>query len=449
MSRIMEQSFEFRQLGMKTLAWVLLAERPLAAQELQHALAIQEGDSDLDSGNLQTIETIISACAGLVTRDAESNIVRLVHATTQEYLQSKQHVYFPTAEMDIASACATYFCFGGLSWQYSVRIGARPKEGTEPYDAFLPYVANNWHRHAMRAPRVPESVINLLADRERGRLAALCYEAYVRVSDEQTLDLALYQYGFEQEDDMGAASLHLALLFKFLGVAETLINLNSYNVVRPEFAHKGVTPLMFASKRGFANIVRLLLQKGAKTNVVGVDGRTALMYAVGSGHESVVELLLSCRARVDVKLHQRTCLHDAVLKGNVAMARLLLDHGAKVDGDWNPIPFIFDNDHSKHYYDRRYDREGDWTPLCDARKADHKEMVKLLLERGANLERAVQAEKDLVNQHLRRNAAQQKSKSPKHDGPSSLIPPDASEETEFQHKTFWRRLLNKPLFSIR
>ena len=51
-------------------------------KELYHALAIEPGDKALNTDNVDEVEDIISVCAGLVTVDEESNIIRLVHYTT-------------------------------------------------------------------------------------------------------------------------------------------------------------------------------------------------------------------------------------------------------------------------------------------------------------------------------------------------------------------------------
>jgi hypothetical protein len=69
--------------------------------ELQHALAVEVGDSRLGEDNLERIERMVSVCAGLVTVDEESSIIRLVHYTMQEYFERTQEKWFPNAETDI------------------------------------------------------------------------------------------------------------------------------------------------------------------------------------------------------------------------------------------------------------------------------------------------------------------------------------------------------------
>ncbi len=58
-----------------------------APRELQYAIAVEIGESELDEENLPDIEDIISVCAGLVTIDEQSGVIRLVHYTTQEYFE--------------------------------------------------------------------------------------------------------------------------------------------------------------------------------------------------------------------------------------------------------------------------------------------------------------------------------------------------------------------------
>lgn len=87
MSRIQGQVPSSRDLAEQTLVWITRAKRPLSVLELQHALAMELGSSDLDEDNISQVTDILSVCTGLVTVDEESNIIRLVHYTTQEHFE--------------------------------------------------------------------------------------------------------------------------------------------------------------------------------------------------------------------------------------------------------------------------------------------------------------------------------------------------------------------------
>lgn len=111
MERIEGQAADSRKLARQVLSWITCAKRPLTTSELQHALAVEVDKPELDEENLYQVEDMVSVCAGLVTVDEESDIIRLVHYTTQEYFEQTHKKWFPNIETDIATICATYLSF--------------------------------------------------------------------------------------------------------------------------------------------------------------------------------------------------------------------------------------------------------------------------------------------------------------------------------------------------
>ena len=91
MERVNEQKEGFRLLANKVLSWITCAKRPLTTIELQHAIAVEIDEAELDEDNLPGIEDMVTVCAGLVAIDTESDIIRLVHYTTQEYFERTQN----------------------------------------------------------------------------------------------------------------------------------------------------------------------------------------------------------------------------------------------------------------------------------------------------------------------------------------------------------------------
>jgi hypothetical protein len=149
MERIEGQLRDQEQLAKHVLSWITCAWRPLTTTELQHALGVEDGESKLDEENLSQIEDIVSVCAGLVTVDEESRIIRLVHYTTQEYFDRTQKRWFPDAETNITLICVTYLSFdvfeGGFCQtedKYKERLWSNP---------FFEYAAKNWGHHARKA----------------------------------------------------------------------------------------------------------------------------------------------------------------------------------------------------------------------------------------------------------------------------------------------------------
>ncbi|KAJ5734975.1 uncharacterized protein N7483_000100 [Penicillium malachiteum] len=97
--------------------------------------------------------------------------------------------------------------------------------------------------------------------------------------------------------------------------------------------------LLTVSAHGFENIVRYLLEKGARIDGSTSEGKTALSYAITHQRDSIVALLLSKGASVDIKDKElRTYLYlaladklDADVKGSkqLGIVKALLEYGAK------------------------------------------------------------------------------------------------------------------------
>ncbi|KAI9684061.1 MAG: hypothetical protein M1822_005889 [Bathelium mastoideum] len=108
MGRIQNQPEEQRELARKVICWISHAKRMLSPDELRYALAVEPGANDIDEENVPYSVDLVSVCAGLVSVDEESNIIRLVHYTTQEYFQRVRNDWYPQAKLEIATTCLHY-----------------------------------------------------------------------------------------------------------------------------------------------------------------------------------------------------------------------------------------------------------------------------------------------------------------------------------------------------
>ena len=143
--RIDGQLADDRSLARRTLCWLSYAQRLLTTNELCHALAVEPGDKFLNANNVNEIEDIIAVCAGLVTVDEESSIIRLVHYTTQEYIEQIRLKWMPGAQEEIAVACLTYLSFDTFRSGSCADDEAFEQRVAE--NLFFDYSAHYWSEH--------------------------------------------------------------------------------------------------------------------------------------------------------------------------------------------------------------------------------------------------------------------------------------------------------------
>ncbi|KFZ02007.1 hypothetical protein V500_00505, partial [Pseudogymnoascus sp. VKM F-4518 (FW-2643)] len=160
MKRIEGQLDGDEKLAKQVLSWITCARRPLTTVELAHALAVELRELEFDKENLSPIEDIVSVCAGLITVDEESAIIRLVHYTTQEYFERTQKRWFPDAETNIATICVTYLSFkdfeNGICENdddFEERLKSNPL-----YD----YASHHWGHHVRNGFTLIAEVISFL-----------------------------------------------------------------------------------------------------------------------------------------------------------------------------------------------------------------------------------------------------------------------------------------------
>ncbi|EAQ88564.1 hypothetical protein CHGG_05183 [Chaetomium globosum CBS 148.51] len=257
MERIERQGRDHADRAKQILTWIVHSKRPLSVLELQHALAVQANTAALDTDFIPTAEVMLSLCAGLVTIDEESSVIRLAHYTTQEYFQQSQKQWVLGAVADIATRCVTYLSFDTFQngscpthAEFEQRLRSNP---------LYKYAAQNWGHYAREALTSNQSVAEYQED--RAKVEALIISFLETAPKVEASSQAMLYYGFKIERTM--AGLHLAAYFGLANVTEALIN-NGHGVDSPD--HTGRTPLSWAIAGGRTAVVKLLLERGANVD---------------------------------------------------------------------------------------------------------------------------------------------------------------------------------------
>lgn len=239
MERIEGQHQDQATRAKQVLSWIICAKRPLTTSEVQHALGVETAETDLDKENLPDIEHMVSVCAGLVTVDEGSNIIRLIHYTTQEYFERTQGQWFPDAQLDITATCTAYLSFQAFANGYA----HTDKELEQRFETHVlfDYAVHNWGYHARLAPPCGNV------------LSFLHQQGQVEASSQALLTEPFFKT-YSQVFPRNMTGLHLAAYF---GLHETVADIEQDNMdVKNSY---GQTPLSLAAKNGHKAVVKLLL----------------------------------------------------------------------------------------------------------------------------------------------------------------------------------------------
>ncbi|KAJ7476790.1 hypothetical protein FB451DRAFT_1366381 [Mycena latifolia] len=341
MERIGHQTEEDRQLGLLALTWVANAKRPLSVAELQEALAIEPESTFLDMDNLLDVDIILSACAGLIIVDDSVAVVRLIHYTTQDYLDSIQSERFPLAHSMIVSTCLTYLSFP----QFEVLPQWREHQKrvdlliAHPFLKYAEYCLTHakgdpedslqdklvaFLTGASRFIRIWNDAVPWKGIPEDYYFPPLCISA---ACDLEVTMRQLLAQGIAPKDmdaALCAASFngHTHLVQLLIDAGVKIKSQDDY------YGH----PLTAASENGHESVVQLLIEKGADVNAQGGDYGNALQAASLNGHESVVQRLIEKGADVNAQGgYLGNALQAASVHGHESMVQLLIEKGVDVN----------------------------------------------------------------------------------------------------------------------
>ncbi|KAK2605992.1 hypothetical protein QQS21_003618 [Conoideocrella luteorostrata] len=380
-SRIrLQNPTDHAELALRVLAWVFHAARPLAVVELQHALATEQGDGDLDEDGIPSRDLLVTACAGMVVIDDNSDTIGLVHYTTQEYFQHSGKRLLENSHHDIAATCLTYMRFKTISEAVHDLVDQQEllQQLLQRFP-LLRYAAQHWGEHLRESGDnsiSSDDAIELLTDNAmvnvlvwiKDYMESSARGVYFKQRTQVTgLSLAasfglggvvssLIEEGLlvNNKDSNGQTALHWIAETEFTDTAAVLLK-SGAEVGSKDL--QGRTPLHRASTRSQNGIAKLLIQHGALVNDVDGYNATALYRAAETGSEKVVRFLLGKNADVSIgNSYHQTALHRAADAGHLEVVNLLLRGGADAK--------------VKDYYG--------YTPLYRALDQGHEQVAKLL-----------------------------------------------------------------------
>ncbi|KAE8160965.1 hypothetical protein BDV40DRAFT_313437 [Aspergillus tamarii] len=396
--------------AIKALKWVSFATRPLHIEELREAVAIDLEDTQWSAEEMTQKDTLIACCENLVVADRADGCVRFAHSSVKQYLdkcrggnvQEKLIPEYPTPEQgdrECGELCVTYLSFSDFSLQLSKHSVERTAVAVPRPSFFLQQQFPRFFRpfsrlHQSQNCSIPVSfrTLHTTSTPDRAQYKFLDYAINNwAVQTKQILDTSIVwnkfqalatsfneTWNFHPWIPGGRSNYsHIHGLFGWAVKEQHEPLLSIALATGPALQRVCDLPLIderlpalhVASKLGYGSIVKILLGL-CNVNVPDEDGYTALHHAANKGH----------RVKVDAPSKSRcTPLWLAASNGHEEAVSLLTEKQSNIEAKGassNQTP-LSQATRNGHYA---------VTPLSLAAKDGHKAIVKLLIDKGTDLQ---------------------------------------------------------------
>ena len=369
----------YSQYASKILQWLTYSKNSLSLLELAEVVAIDEDEDPRFNPERRFLEPedILLMCSSLVTTTEEKgdsfwNIlrrvrgefvrervvkVRLAHFSVKEYLVSSQimngdagkhSIQEIDANARIARDCLSYILY---ITDYVPKPASHEEAGLRSEYPLAPYALREWQTHAKVGGQIDkESMVDLIM------------ELFTPEGDDFRTWLLVDQYNTLCPPR--GLPLYYVSETGILGVARRFSTMGvDVNAVSGYYGNA----LCVASVHGRTEMVKLLLKMGSDPNSRGRLG-SALYWASYYGNDTIVRMVLDAGAKVGPEPEQKlpSGLIAAASKGFISLEALMKSTGVDVNTSAEGA-LSFNK-----------------TALSAASSQGHDEVVKVLIEAGAN-----------------------------------------------------------------
>ncbi|KIW74257.1 hypothetical protein Z517_12197 [Fonsecaea pedrosoi CBS 271.37] len=447
------------------LQLVLFAKRPLRREEFYFAMIAgltpkSEWMSAWDPKRITESymnRYVLSSSKGLaeLTR-SKLPTVQFIHESVRDFLLKNEGIFQLWPELKKGTTLSTYegksheclrqCCLNYLSIDVASHLGdvdKLPKASTEEAARlrqcvgekfpFLEYAVRNvlWHANKAQAKEVDQSefigtfqlarwvwLANLVERHETRRHTQKVTLLYILAENNLSSLIRVHPSNlscFDVEGERYGPPIFAALATASDEAVQTFLRIqvdaqpttSLLRVIYDQYCHSGNKPnhfprtFTFSQRKGIFNALinhddDILLAffcacSKMALKQIGRDVEMPIIWAAKKGHVAIVKLLLEQGAKVEHKGdYGRTLLSLAAKYGYEAIVKLLLEQGAKVEhkDDYGRTPLSLAAECGHEAIVKLLLEQDDYgrTPLSFAAQSGHEAIVKLLLEQGANVE---------------------------------------------------------------
>ena len=368
----------------KMLRWVTAAIRPLTVQELSEVIGAPPERAVRDG--ITSSEGLLKIQGDEVTFIHSSAKKFLLRDKTSNGVQEGVPISLEELHYELAQSCYDDILLSGLS-RSELKIS---KISDKEERKMLKYAIKYWMEH-VKASDWAKKNFDPDADffRRDSKLRKNWWTAYLE--DSQNDDPKNFNV---------ASLLHLAAYFGIETWIERIFDgkawLAKKGTILMELDHYYRTPLHIAVEQGHDRIVSLLLDHGVDIEFKEASlFATPLHLAARNGHKDICEILLNRKARKNPRnLFDSTPLTEAARGGHLEVVKLLVQRGADINGSIDKKQrSLYRHIKNLPGYTKRVLGQIDniayaerSTPVIEAARQNHAEIIKHLFRHGANIE---------------------------------------------------------------
>ena len=429
-----------RDTAIKTLKWLLCAQRLMSAQELIAAVTLssestEESTYDSDDDSSEEIQLrdsteedlkswshsdeirkndIIRSCRNLVAVDAQHQYFRFAHQSVREYLLAREEYTTEKQHALAAERCLDVYLTE--IWPNFVNAEFLQRSAhLKRYSIFF-WPVHYKYAENLKSQALERKISSFMTQGSTTSPAYLQWASELDLDNKLGFDNYILEFRHRHDEHVNeyvnydlhrrlrSAStepmtyLNALCAFGFSSLMkdrERSLSDCNQDIDSSDYRAR---LLCIASEEGHDQILEMLLRVGFDANAQ-FDNLSALQLASIEGHESTVKILLDHGAHVDLRNEYGTAVLLALRNGNLPVVKMLLKKGADIDHE-SPEEYrnlLLNAVSSDNYQIAQFllDHGADanvqiglhtQSALHIASEAGHESIVELLLEHGADVD---------------------------------------------------------------